>query len=183
MGRCLSPCLGDLDPNLYRRRLDAALALFGGRRDGGTALLDHLDAEVRAAAQAQQYERAAGLRRRRGRLEQLLSRLDGTLAATHARPRLVRAPHPRDPARGDLFWLIDGRVVDFGSVAEGDVVERTQAALRRWDPRRPTTHVPADEVDEVRIVASWVAGNAPPQLALDPVPAEARLRAFAAGTG
>ncbi|MBW3551045.1 MAG: alpha/beta fold hydrolase, partial [Proteobacteria bacterium] len=27
MGRCLSPCLGDLDPNLYRRRLDEALAL------------------------------------------------------------------------------------------------------------------------------------------------------------
>src|SRR5581483_2234257 len=28
MGRCLSPCLGDLDPNLYRRRLDQALAVF-----------------------------------------------------------------------------------------------------------------------------------------------------------
>ena len=26
MGRCLSPCLHDLDPNLYRERLDAALA-------------------------------------------------------------------------------------------------------------------------------------------------------------
>jgi DNA polymerase-3 subunit epsilon len=183
MGRCLSPCLGDLDPNLYRRRLDQALALFGGRRDGGTALLDHLDAEVRAASEAQQYERAAGLRRRRGRLEQLLSRLDGTLAATHARPRLVRAPHPRDPARGDLFWLIDGRVVDFGAVADGDLVERTRGALRRWDPRRPATHVPADEVDEVRIVASWVAGHGPPQLALDPMPGEARLRAFAADSG
>jgi hypothetical protein len=24
MGRCLSPCLGDLDPNAYRRRLDEA---------------------------------------------------------------------------------------------------------------------------------------------------------------
>src|SRR5579875_2175238 len=36
MGRCLSPCLGDLDPNLYRRRLDAALGLFQG--DGGRRL-------------------------------------------------------------------------------------------------------------------------------------------------
>ena len=33
MGRCLSPCLGDLDPNAYRRRLDQALAVFG---DGAT---------------------------------------------------------------------------------------------------------------------------------------------------
>src|SRR4051812_46145358 len=34
MGRCMSPCLGDLDPNAYRRRLDEALALFTGRGDG-----------------------------------------------------------------------------------------------------------------------------------------------------
>jgi hypothetical protein len=95
----------------------------------------------------------------------------------------VRAPHPRDPARGDLFWLIDGRVVDFGAVGDGDVVERTSAALRRWDPRRPTTHVPVDEVDEVRIVASWVAANAPPTLALDPAPGEQRLRSFALDAG
>ncbi|MDQ3741187.1 MAG: exonuclease domain-containing protein, partial [Actinomycetota bacterium] len=39
MGRCLSPCLGDLDPNLYRRRLDAALDLFTSSTDGGAALL------------------------------------------------------------------------------------------------------------------------------------------------
>src|SRR5947208_1794046 len=45
MGRCLSPCLGDLDPNLYRRRLDAALAVFTGPGDGRAALLAHLDGE------------------------------------------------------------------------------------------------------------------------------------------
>ena len=43
MGRCLSPCLNDLDPNLYRERLDQALQLFVGR-DGGTALLERVDA-------------------------------------------------------------------------------------------------------------------------------------------
>ena len=37
MGRCMSPCLNDLDPNAYRRRLDEALALFDGtdRRASG----------------------------------------------------------------------------------------------------------------------------------------------------
>ncbi|HEY8583804.1 MAG TPA: exonuclease domain-containing protein, partial [Capillimicrobium sp.] len=182
MGRCLSPCLGDLDPNLYRRRLDEALALFSGRGDGGAALLAHIDAEVRAAAAAQRYERAAWLRRRRQRLEQLLSSLDGVLASTHAQPRLVRAPHPRDGGRADLFWLVGGRVVDWGSVSHpGEAVERTSAALRRFDKGRPTTHVPADEVDEVRIVSSWVASNRPPQLVLDPPPAPDRLAAFVAG--
>src|SRR5215208_1584381 len=49
MGRCLSPCLGDLDPNLYRERLDAALRRFVDRRDGGAALRAHIDAQQRAA--------------------------------------------------------------------------------------------------------------------------------------
>jgi DNA polymerase-3 subunit epsilon len=184
MGRCLSPCLGDLDPNLYRRRLDQALALFSGRGDGGAALLAHLDAETRTAAAEQRYERAAWLRRRRARLEQLLARLDGVLAATHARPRLVRAAHPRDATRADLFWIVAGRLVDWGpaaSVAAGELAERTQAALRAWDPGRPTAHLPADAVDEARIVASWVASRTPPQLVLDPVPSAERLAAFAAG--
>jgi DNA polymerase-3 subunit epsilon len=181
MGRCLSPCLGDLDPNLYRRRLDEALALFTGRGDGGAALLAHLDAETRAASAARNYERAAWLRRRRARLEQLLSRLDGVLAATHARPRLVRAPHPRDGKRADLFWLVGGRVADWGAVPGADeAMRRTEAALRSFDAGRPTTHVPADEVDEMRIVAGWVAANDPLQLALDPAPGADRVAAFVA---
>ena len=52
MGRCLSPCLRDLDPNLYRERLDAALGLFQGP-DGGASLLAHIegaDAHRRAGA-------------------------------------------------------------------------------------------------------------------------------------
>jgi DNA polymerase-3 subunit epsilon len=94
MGRCLSPCLNDLDPNLYRRRLDEALALFTGDGDGGAALLAHVESEMRQASVEQRYERAAWLRRRLRRLRELTADLAG-LQAIHARPRLVVAPHPR----------------------------------------------------------------------------------------
>ena len=114
MGRCMSPCLNDLDPNLYRRKLDEALALFGGSGDGGAALLAHLDAQMRAAAAEERFERAAWLRRRRERIAALVRALDGNLQATHTRPRLVLAPHPRDARRCDAFWLAEGRVVDWG---------------------------------------------------------------------
>src|SRR5918994_642500 len=50
MGRCLSPCLGDLDPNLYRERLEEALRLF--EHDGSSALLAHVERQIRAAAAA-----------------------------------------------------------------------------------------------------------------------------------
>ena len=58
MGRCVSPCLGDLDPNAYRRRLDEALGLFDGP-DGPERLLARLDEEM------EQRVRRAALRARR----------------------------------------------------------------------------------------------------------------------
>ena len=156
MGRCSSPCLGDLDPNAYRRRLDEALALFTGRGDGGAALLAHVDAQMRAAAAAQRYERAAWLKRRRARLAVLLERLGGVLAATHARPRLVLAEHPRGDG-ADAFWLVGGRIVDWGPLGdEEEVAQRTARALRGGDGTGGVASLTPDEVAESRIVATWV---------------------------
>ncbi|HWT93674.1 MAG TPA: exonuclease domain-containing protein, partial [Solirubrobacteraceae bacterium] len=111
MGKCLSPCLGDLDPNLYRQRLDQALALFTGRGDGGAALLRHVDGQMRVAAREQQYERAAWLKRRRARLRVLLERLGPLVRAAHTHPRLFLAEGPEG---ADAFWLVGGRLVDWG---------------------------------------------------------------------
>jgi DNA polymerase III subunit epsilon len=156
MGRCSSPCLGDLDPNAYRRRLDEALALFTGQGDGGAALLAHVDAQMRAAAAVQRYERAAWLKRRRARLTVLLERLGGVLAATHARPRLVVAEHPRGVG-ADAFWLVGGRIVDWGPLGdEAEVAQRTARALRGGDGTGGVASLTPDEVAESRIVATWV---------------------------
>src|SRR3954469_23156946 len=179
MGRCMSPCLGDLDPNAYRRRLDEALALFTGRGDGGAALLAPLDREMRAAAADERYERAAWLRRRRARLEVLLERLGGVLRATHTAPCLIRAGHPNEPARANLFWLVGGRVADWGPVAGvDDALERTARILRGGPDAGRTAHVAAAEVDEARIVWTWLASHDAPRLALDPPPGRAALAAF-----
>jgi len=181
MGRCLSPCLGDLDPNLYRRRLDAALDLFLG--DGGQALLDHVSQQMQAAAGDQQFERAAWLRRRAGRLKVILGRLGGVLEATHVRPRLILSPHPVDSRRHDAFWLVAGRLVDWGPLPRqpAGLLQRTQAALRHQGGLRTGTHVPPEEIDEVRILDTYLASHPGlPQLRLDPEPDQAELHAFVA---
>ena len=178
MGRCLSPCLNDLDPNLYRRRLDDALALFSAG-DGGAALLAHIDAQMRAAAADERYERAAWLRRRRERIAGLVRALDGeggTLAATHARPRLVLARHPR-AAGHDAFWLAGGRLADWAPLEHaGDLHARTLAALA--GRRDAVPQLPAEAVAETRIVQTWLAGHATEMLDLRPVPGRAELEAF-----
>ncbi|HEV2811894.1 MAG TPA: exonuclease domain-containing protein [Solirubrobacteraceae bacterium] len=179
MGRCLSPCLGDLDPNLYRRRLDAALALFTGSGDGGAALLAHVDRQMREAAAERRFERAAWLRRRHARLRILLERLGPFLRAAHAHPRLVLAGE--DGVDGvDAFWLVGGRVVDWGPVTSVDeVVARTEAALRA----RPEPYVPPDEVQELRIVSTWLDAHDVDALELEPRPSTGELSGFAQRSG
>jgi DNA polymerase III subunit epsilon len=176
MGRCVSPCLGDLDPNAYRRQVDAALAHFE-EPGAGEALLAEIDRRMRAAAADSRYERAAALLRRRERLAWVLERLEGVLRATHAAPRLVLARHPVKE-RFDAFWIVQGRLVDWGPLpGHSELVERTETAVARRPGR---TVVPADEIDEVRIVANWIAEHEPPELSLDPVPDPAELGEFVA---
>ncbi len=170
MGRCLSPCLGDLDPNLYRRRLEEALAPFNGAGDGGEGLLDWIDEQMQAAAADRRYERAAVLLRRRERLEGLLGRLSGLLEATHARSRLVLARHPSKD-RWDAFWVVAGRIVDWGALPPPDELrERTERALSARPARGAPALVSPEEVDEIRIVQSWVAAHDPPSVSLEEVP-------------
>ncbi len=187
MGRCLSPCLGDLDPNLYRRRLDEALALFTGDETGPTgppthALLRHLDAQVRAAAAEERFERAGWLRRRRERLAVLLERVGGAMAATHARPRLVLAAHPVQP-RYDAVWLVGGRVAGWAPLRDADdaatLWEHTEVALRGGCGRGASPSATSDEVRELRIVETWLAGHPSLELPLDPRPTRARVEGLA----
>jgi DNA polymerase-3 subunit epsilon len=160
MGRCLSPCLHDLDPNLYRERLDAALGLFQGE-DGGASLLAHIDGQMRTAAQEQRFERAAWLRRRHARLRTLLERLGGVLRAIHAGSRLVLAAHPSDPARCDAFWIVGGRVVDWGALPEDpdELADRTADALRAAPRPELGGWLRPDEIAEARIVGLWLASH------------------------
>ena len=174
MGRCVSPCLGDLDPNAYRRQLDLALAHFE-EPGAGDALIEELDRRMREAATAQRFERAAALLRRKERLEWVVDRLEGMLRATHTEPRLVLAQHPVKE-RFDAFWIVQGRLIDWGPLpGPSELAERTEAALARPPGR---TAIPPGEIDEIRIVASWVAEHEPRVLPLDPAPTSAAVMEF-----
>jgi hypothetical protein len=91
----------------------------------------------------------------------------------------VLAQHPAKELF-DAFWVVQGRLVDWGALpGPSELAARTEDALSR-PPGRAV--IPADEIDEIRIVASWVAENEPPTLTLDPPPDAEALASFAAET-
>ena len=137
MGRCLSPCLGDLDPNLYRRRLDAALGVLTGPGDGGRRLLAHVDGLVAEASAAQRL-RARRLAAPPPRAARRPAAARGPRAGRRgppaARPR--RGAGGRD-VRGVLARARRGRRL--GRRCRRDleeIRERTAAALRSPGPGR-----------------------------------------------
>ena len=181
MERCCSPSLGDPDPNAYRRQIDRPLAIFDAPGAAPELILAELDPRTANASAARHYESAAALLRRRERLAGLLDRLGGVLRAVHADPRLVVARHPAK-MRHDAFWIVAGRVADWGALPTArEVQRRADAALAGASPGGRVAHVPAEEVDEVRIVAGWVAEHEPPQLRLEHARDRPRLTAWLSG--
>ena len=165
MGRCVSPCLGDLDPNAYRRRLDEALGLFDGP-DGPERLLARFDEEMERASAEQKYERAAVLRDRRERIGELLSRLGGLVRAVHSGARAVLAKHPVKP-EWDLFWVAGGRVAEWGPLEDQLPALEAEAERLATSPASSPVVAP-DEIHELRIVSSWLAGDEAWECELEP---------------
>ncbi len=90
------------------------------------------------------------------------------------------ARHPTKPAF-DAFWLVAGRVVDWGPLEGGpdELARRTEAVLAAAPKQAGrATAVPAEEVDEVRIASAWIAEHSPPDLPVGDAPSAARLERF-----
>ena len=160
MGRCLSPCLGDLDPNLYRERLDEALRLF--EVDGGAALLAHVDAQMRAAVGARSATSAPpGCAAARAGSSRCCAGSAASLRAAHAGARLVLAPHPESPSAPTRSGSSAAAIADWGPLPPTRTRSpaRTEVALAAAPAAGLGGWLPADELDEARIVGSWLAGH------------------------
>jgi hypothetical protein len=110
----------------------------------------------------------------------ILERLDGILEAIHSRARLILAPHPTRPTF-DAFWVVGGRLVDWAPLPPLDALTaRTERALARGGRGGELgAHIPPHEIDEVRIIAAYLASHPDtPQLILDEDTDAAALERF-----
>ena len=159
MGRCLSPCLNDLDPNLYRERLEPALKLFVGR-NGGQALLAASTSRSPRPARSSATSAPPGCSAARTRIEGLLEpprpRAAGDPHRRPARPRA--APAGRGALRRDLDRRRPGRRL--GRRGRLAARARSARAFRHAPaPGKLGGWLPADAVAEARLVGAWIAAN------------------------
>ena len=150
-------------PRAARPRAAAVRRL---RATAARALLAHIDAQSRAAAEERNYERAAWLRRRRERLEALRAAARRP-AARHPRRRAARARARIPGARPfDAFWIAGGRVVDWGALPAAAAELAGPHAPRRCARRRGPSWAAGcrpRSSRRSRLVGAWMAAHEPPR--------------------
>jgi excinuclease ABC subunit C len=153
IGTCLAPCIGACSQRAYGQRVRQARAFLAGTDTGP---LEKLERDMTAAAAAQQYEKAAGLRDRLQSLGWLHQQLE-RMRQIQANGALVYPVEGHDGSR--LWYLIHGGRTVAAVPEPCDAVTRAQAAARleaiyRQRPAGGDGLV-FEHLDGVLLVAAW----------------------------
>ncbi|OYV65526.1 MAG: hypothetical protein B7Z72_12200, partial [Gemmatimonadetes bacterium 21-71-4] len=153
IGRCLGPCAGACTASAYAERVRMARAFLDGVNDDP---LDALRREMEASAERLEFERAASLRDKLGRLEELRAQFERLRFAIES----LTFPYRVKGVDGDDRVYLIRR----GRIRAEQPAPRTRAArraLRELQERvfgavEPEgSRVPTHEIDELNLLSSW----------------------------
>jgi excinuclease ABC subunit C len=158
IGTCIGPCAAACTRAAYRERVQAARAFLDGK---DMSCLDTLEADMRAAADGQQFERASALRDKLEPLRWLHEQL-GRLRAARERYSFI---YPVRGHGGVTWWYLVRRgevaavVAAPRSAASREAVAGRVAAMYGPDERwaRPTA---SEAIDGILLVAAWFRRHA-----------------------
>lgn len=157
LGRCTAPCTSAQAAAGYAAQVQQVRDFLGGR---DRSVLDLLEAEMRQAAAALQFEQAAEYRDWARRLERLLARQQRVAASVLEHNAALLLPG-RAPATVDCFLVRFGRLAETLTLSTpptpADGSRLREALAAHFDPaqERPA-HYFKREADEVRLLAHWM---------------------------
>jgi excinuclease ABC subunit C len=162
MGLCLGPCSEEVDPAVYQAVVDEVVAFLRGRTP---ALIGNIKAQMKAAADSQEFERAAALRDKMFALEKTLERQ--VSVTSDFKDRDVVAMVGKDDITAVVLlrvrggFLLGSRQFDFES-AVGTDERKMSAFLRQFysdqqeiPPQILVNHLP----DDMEMIASGLSGQ------------------------
>lgn len=171
IGRCLGPCVGAASAAEYDDRVRLAREFLAGSHD---APLVALRAAMEASSERLEFERAATLRDKAARLESLRDQFARMRFAVETLSFVY--PVPGEAGGQDRWYLVHRGRVRHECAPAATAQERAVLAARIESvfstAVRETGAVPAHEIDELMLVASWFR-RFPDELARTIAPADA----------
>ena len=155
--KCLGPCVGACTVNAYAERVSMARAFLEGSDDGP---IERLRGEMQLASDRMEFERAASLRDKLHRLEELREQFGRLRFAVETLSFLYTV---RGHEGDDRLYLIRR-----GRVRAEVPAPRTSRDRQSLDalvqsvyspPERQTASVPTHEIDELLLLSSWFRRN------------------------
>lgn len=172
IGRCLGPCVAATTAAMYDERIRLAREFLAGRHD---APIVALRAAMEASSERLEFERAAALRDKVGRLESLQEQFARLRFAVETLSFVYTVPGDAGDSR--VYVIRRGRV-RYEGPAPQTPQERASLDARVvavFAPvARETGAVPAHEIDELLLLASWFR-KFPAELERTGVPSGASL--------
>lgn len=153
IGRCLGPCVAATTAAQYNERIRLAREFLAGRHDTPIIVLREA---MEASSERLEFERAAALRDKVARLESLQDQFAGLRFAVET---LSFAYHVPGVAGDDRVYLIRRGRVRHEASSPQTAQERALLDARITEAftavGRDTGAVPAHEIDELMLIASW----------------------------
>jgi excinuclease ABC subunit C len=153
VGKCLGPCIAAVAARTYDERIGQARAFLEGADDGP---IDRLRADMTEASEKMAYERAAALRDKARRLEELREQFERLRFAVETLTFSYRVP---GVGGEDRVYLIRRGVVRVEVPAPRSVEDeaelQTMATHTFRGARIAGAALPTHEIDEMLVVAAW----------------------------
>ena len=151
--KCLGPCVGACTVSAYAERVALARAFLEGTDEGP---IERLRADMQIASDRMEFERAATVRDKLHRLEELREQFGRLRFAVETLSFLYTV---RGHAGDDRLYLIRrGRVRAEVPAPKTSIDRKSLDVLVRSvysPPERQTASVPTHEIDELLLLSSW----------------------------
>ncbi len=151
--KCLGPCVGGCTAQQYSQQMAMARAFLDGADDGP---MDQLRAEMLAASEQMEFERAGALRDKLQRLQELRDQFIKFRFAVETLSFVYHVPGHEGDDR--LYLIRRGRVRAEYEMPRSDhdrarLLQMVESVFQ--DAERDSAQIPSHEVDELLLLSSW----------------------------
>jgi excinuclease UvrABC nuclease subunit len=158
MGKCLGPCVGEVDAEGFQAAVDRALAALEGRDD---TLVAELTERRDALAEELRFEDAAWLRDRIRGLEHVIT-VQRRLRSVATRNLAIVAPSLESNAR-ELFWIRRGQLAGQTRLTHqtrlSTIARGLEATFAEMDAASEASPIAREKVDEMHLLDTWLQRN------------------------
>lgn len=163
IGRCVAPCMGDVNKEDYKNMMKEICLFLSGKQD---ELVTELEKKMNDAAENMEYERAADLRDKIAAIKQIQEK-QKVLSSAMEDEDVIAFAQSEDKTCVQVFFIRGGKLIgrehfmltDTESVPSKEILAQFVKQFYAGTAFIPRDIILQEEIDEINIIESWLTGK------------------------